>query len=516
MNKFLKQLLEYYNVTEEEYIQKLKDPNFEDIFSFSFFNVKASSELVKKHINESNKILIYGDYDCDGILATTILKKAFNNIKYPNVGYYIPRRSLDGYGITNENIKKFKEYGYKLIILVDNGITLVDQVDLIHELGIEVIICDHHELGEKLPNTPYIIHPYLSDKKYCICSGGFTAYVLAREIENLDDEYLFTLAGITIVSDMMEIIDYNKDAVKLALKFINQNKYRQVMLLAEDELIDETTISFKIVPKINSIGRIINDYSINNIVAYFLEEDNLKMNQLYRFIIATNENRRQLSDISNYQDKDYSSLNVIIDIFDVNEGIVGLIAARFQEKYQKPVFAFTTSMEDDSILKGSCRSKDGINILDIFAEAKEYIIKAGGHANAGGLSIYKKDFNAFKNKVEEFLKDSSFIESKKEKAILITANDINEENYRIIRTFAPFGVGNSEPIFRINDFPVASFDYSRDKKHIVTRISKKTSLIQFNFEQEILNKNYVTLEGKMKESFFKGFISFNFMINKIY
>lgn len=509
---FLNKLLNYYNITLDEYNLLRKKITLNDVpYISNFKNVEECKKLVDKCINTGEKILIYGDYDCDGVMAVSILKCAFNKINYDNVGYYIPSRYKDGYGLTLANAEKFHKLEYKLIICVDNGVSQFEAIDYCLKNEIDIIICDHHEiLNEKLLKVNTIIHPYFSNLKEA-CSGAYTSFILASSILGKFDEYLFSMATISIISDLMVLKNENRNIVKYGLEIINKNKYLQFLLLSKDTIIDENTISGQIAPKINSVGRLVEDLNVNLIAKFFISEDKNEIYKILNFIERINNERKEISskfDISKVNNEN----DIIIELFDVKEGIIGLLANKIMDEYKKPVLIFCKTNED-SVLKGSIRSKFDINVLELFKPVEKLLLTYGGHDYAGGLSVKMEDYDIFKQTLNNYIKGKHFKHEEKE-SINIGLNEITKENFLILKKFGPFGYGNEMPFFKVSGFKVNAFNYSRNKEHIITRLSNYSKIIAFNYDENILDHNKVDFIGKFKLEVYNGYENIDFMINE--
>ena len=250
MKTFLEKLLNYYKISHDDYELlikntsniSLKDPS-------SFLGIKNSVNRIKRAIKNNEKVIVYGDYDCDGICATSIMVKTFKLLNY-DVSYYIPSRYIDGYGLNITNVKKIAEKGYKLIICVDNGISANEAIEKAKEFGIDVIVVDHHEVPNVLPNAYSIIHPTVSKVSNIIASGSYMALFLSRALLNRYDDYLILLAGLSTISDLMELKDYNRDVVLLAIKNLNNYKYRTFLELINGSIFNEKTLAIEVAPKL--------------------------------------------------------------------------------------------------------------------------------------------------------------------------------------------------------------------------------------------------------------------------
>lgn len=515
MKTFLEKLLNYYKISHDDYELlikntsniSLKDPS-------SFLGIKNSVNRIKRAIKNNEKVIVYGDYDCDGICATSIMIKTFKMLNY-DVSYYIPSRYIDGYGLNITNVKKIAEKGYKLIICVDNGISANEAIEKAKEFGIDVIVVDHHEVPNVLPNAYSIIHPTVSKVSNIIASGSYMALFLSRALLNRYDDYLILLAGLSTISDLMELKDYNRDVVLLAIKNLNNYKYRTFLELINGSIFNEKTLAIEVAPKINAVGRMIEDTSVNKLVQYLISEDEKEIYDLSIWINEINEQRKTATKeaIENISDVEHSDSICILS--NVKEGLIGLLSNRLMNEYNVPSIVFTQDNKDTNILKGSIRSKEGFNVIDAFKHLKKYILNGGGHAQAGGLSIRKSDFISFTNDFKEYAKLHPFKEDIKKDYIEISLSDINIKNYEILRSFAPFGIGNNEPEFVIYNLPTKGLKFVSNGKHLMTPLSLTTKLLGFNMDEKNVKKNEtIDVFGTLNISEFRRMTSIEFRINK--
>lgn len=511
MKTFLERLLDYYNLNIDEYHALIKEVTLNDIPSFNVFkNIEETVSFLHKSIESNKKILIYGDYDCDGIMSTSIIYKMFQLVQY-KVGFYIPSREKDGYGLNISKIDFFKKLGYEIIICVDNGITLVNEINYLHENNMECIILDHHLFQDALPDTKYIIHPRLSSLPINT-SAGAVSFFFSIAFLNKIDPYLLTLGSISIISDLMPLKNYNRTLVKLGLKFLNQYKFLNIVSLldtAENE-ITESDISTSVAPKINAICRVLDDDSIFNIVRLFTSTDQNKISKYGRWVNQINEKRKEiLNDVlinnSNINLED----ETIVEIIDMKEGLASLIANKYLSKYDKPTFIL---VKNHDVYKGSARSKENFNLINCFSYIGDLLLTYGGHNCAGGFSLKIENFDRFKNKINKYARQCPQTIKEEKKCIDINLSEINFENYQIINTLRPFGHDFSKPIFKISNFKISSLNLSRDKKHIITKLSMNSSLIYFNFDEELFNNEFINFYGTFELNKFKNLISVQFKV----
>lgn len=515
MRNFLDKLLEYYGLDINQYNEIKKDIDVSLLPDISFFTYGINvSNILSAHIRNNDKIAIYGDYDCDGIMATSILAYSFKKIGFNNYSYFIPTREENGYGVNIDFAKDCETKNIKLIICVDNGINANDVVDFCNSHGIDIIIADHHEINSDLINTKNIIHPFYSKEPEIICSGGFTSYILSTIILNDTNPYALSLAGISIISDMMSLTGYNKNIVKLSLKYINQYKFKPLMYLIDYKFVDENVISTTLAPKINSVGRLINDERINNVVNLFTTGNSDEIVEMCDRINSINQERKDLVYSSSCDISEFKDDNCIVLALPVKEGLVGLFANKLLQNENKLCVVFSSQVHD-GIMKGSARSKNGISLVNLFKYCADLLVNSGGHCLAGGLAIKESNFEAFKERVISYTKEKEFISIEK-KVIKISPIEITYDNYETLRTFGPFGVGNIQPTFIVKDFPIRSFNFSKDGKHIITRITNDGKIVCFNYNKNaIIDKAIIDMEGTFSLNEYKGFFSTNFIVNKL-
>lgn len=514
---FLNKLLNYYKISEDEYqlltqpINKITLPD-----PFKLIGMRESIEIINSTINKKEKIVIYGDYDCDGVMATSILVKAFKMLNY-DVGFYIPSRYTDGYGLTKEKIKQFKDKNYSLIITVDNGITLFDEIKFANDLGMKVIITDHHTLTDKLPLAASIIHPVVSKLGDVVASGGVMSYFLAAALLGHQDDYLLALAAISTISDLMELKEYNRDIVRLALDHINNKQYLQLVLLNNNDIhFDENSLALKIAPKVNALGRILKNNKTNYLVNYFTTDDKNKIYEIYSFIESINETRKELTKecYSELLDLDKNAA-AIVAITNAKEGLIGLMAAKLVNEYDKPAIIFTYDENNPDQLKGSARSKKGFSIIKAFKSLEKYIIRSGGHSLAGGLIIKRENFNEFAKGFISLANEYCFIQDE-DHFIEISLNDISDENYEIIKKFSPFGQGFKEPLLKISNIKSSELKFMSQGKHISTPLSISSRLIGFNISKDdVTDFLFINIFGFIRKNNYKNYITIDFLINKI-
>ena len=392
MKDLFKRLLDYYQISESEY-RSLTMPVNEGNFylGHQFDQMDECVNVIKEAIANHKKIFIYGDYDADGIMSVSILVKMFNYLNYP-VSYHIPNRYLDGYGLTRKRCEEIVQNGYDLLITVDNGITAFEAIEYAKEHGLTVLVFDHHQPDINLPQADYILHPTVSHFGEVATSAGFVTMMFTYHYLGYLDQYLMTLAAISLVSDMMPLESYNRHLLRLAIQKYEKHGFYAIDLLKEKEPFNESGIGMKIAPKINAIGRLIDDDDyLSRTVEFFTSDDKELLLNYNNWINEVNNARKDITKEAVENSKDIDTSNAaIVAIIEQKEGIIGLIANNFVKKYNKPTIIFALD-QSGQFLKGSCRAPEGFNVVDTFNQMDDILEAAGGHAMAGGCTIKKEN-----------------------------------------------------------------------------------------------------------------------------
>ena len=516
MESLFNRLLAYYQISKEDYDLLTMDVNEENFaLGHTFEKMDECVALVKEAVKNNKKIFIYGDYDADGIMSVSILVKMFQMINYP-VSYRVPNRYTDGYGLTLKRSEEIVNNGYDLLITVDNGVTAFEGIEYAKNHGLDVLIFDHHQPSEVLPNANYILHPEVSRFGETATSAGFVTFMFAKSYLGYFDYYLATLASISLVSDMMPLVSYNRNLLRLMIKEYDNHPVMAVDLLKEKEPFNEMTIGMRIAPKINAIGRLIDDDNyLSRTVEFFVSKDEKLLLNYNEWINEINNERKELTKeaVENSKDIDVTA-PAIVGVINQKEGIIGLIANNFVKKYHKPTIIFALDQSGD-IYKGSCRSPEGFNVVDAFSSLSDLLEAHGGHAMAGGCSVKKENLEAFKKGFIDLAKD--FKASKEEtKSITLYINEITFENYELISSFSPFGECWPSPHFILPRIRVASLMYSRDGQHVLTSIGNSARLTGFYFSKDNLSQyQYIDMVGTLRLSTYYNKTNVEFLINEI-
>lgn len=436
----------------EEFLS-MSTSSFSNPFILSGMKEVVDRIMLAKECN--HRVVIYGDYDADGICATYILVKSLQKLGIKIVQPYIPNRS-DGYGLNKRSIDEINEsISPNLIITCDLGISCKNEIDYILSLGIDVLVSDHHELPKELPNCP-CINPKFDIGKYpCtdLCGAGVAFKISQALLPNDYMDYI-EYACIATVADSVKLQKENRAIVKFGLKKLNNNPDNSLKILIEScgirGEITSSTIAFIIAPRINASGRMgIAIRSLNML----LSKDKYGTKKLVDEINADNLLRQKSCDEifkDCYTKFSKDSNNYACILFDEKwtTGLLGIVASKMTEEFYRPAILF--SPLDEEQLRGSGRSIDGINLYEMLSTMTDLFVTFGGHSQACGLTIKRSNFNEFKRRVEAYLKTKVSINSFIPKVFYDINTNSTKLNYDIIKELSvlePYGVGNPKPYF---------------------------------------------------------------------
>ncbi len=471
LDKLTLQLLFNRNIIEKDEIESFLNPDFtEDSFDpFLFKDMEKAVDLIISHIKSQNNIVIYGDYDADGVTSSSLLFNTINSLR-GRVDVYIPDRKAEGYGINKSAIDSIIADGAKIMISVDCGIRSKEEVAYAREKGLDVIITDHHLAGDDIDDLPncLIINPKTPGETYPFkkLAGVGVSFKLSQALisrAKIDDELKdrllergMDLLAIGTVADCVELVGENRSLLVKGLDVLSSTKrvgVEELMNTAkinQDKKIETWNIGFQIAPRLNAAGRMkhanvayelltTEDREVAKKLSLELNERNGERQAITEEIINYIENNL------NHEDSILVALSPENEIWE--EGVVGLVSGRITEKYYKPSLVITRTEEG---FKGSGRSIDELNILDLLEKCSDTIEKYGGHAKACGFSIAHDKIDDFIKRVKE--------EAKKELAGLelfpkitveakLDLSEIDEDLIKRIQKFAPFGEANPTPLF---------------------------------------------------------------------
>ncbi len=451
---------------------------------------KATSRVIKA-LTTNQKITIYGDYDVDGTCASSLMYLFLKRLG-GNVDVHIPKRLTEGYGLSVEGIDQIYSQKTDLIISVDCGITAISEVDYANTLGIDIIICDHHQPKEEIPRAYAVLDPLKPGDNYPFkyLSGAGVAFKLARAVADKFGKKEIVLDYVDLVAlastaDIVPLIDENRILVRKGLEMINTNPRPGIKALLQAAKLDFGNLSsnqivFSIAPRINAVGRL-GDAQIA--VDLFTCETVEEANKLAKFLEEKNIERRKIDEITysfalekaeEFVDFE-TDKGIVLHSDDWHPGVIGIVASRLVEKYYRPSVMLTTI---DGVAKGSARSIKGFNIYSALEECNDLLIQFGGHEAAAGLEISLDKIDEFRIKFNSIL-DKRMTENDIIPEIEIDSelhfSEITNKFLRILEQFAPFGPKNSRPVFFAKDVKFNGKPRIVGTNHVIGVLSQKAS-----------------------------------------
>ncbi len=488
----LLQLLFNRNLKDQGAIDEFFNPDYQtDIHDpFLMLGMKEAVKRVGQAIKKKQKVAIFGDYDCDGVCGAVILKTILEALNVDlGGGIYIPDRKVEGYGLNMEAVKKLGEKKVNLILTVDCGISDIEEIKLANKLGIDVIIVDHHRVGKSLPAAKVIIDPWQEGEKYKFkeLAGAGVAFKLAQALQQAQsklnpaikipegwEKWLLDLVALATVADGMPLIGENRTLVRYGLIVLAQTRrigLQELMKVARlspifeaEKLktnLDTYSLGFILAPRLNAAGRmdhaslalrllLAETQEEAKIMAEKINEHNRQRQKLTDEITAEIESR-----IKNYLDDKNQPMIVEIDE-NWSAGVVGLVAGKICDRHNRPTIIFK---KEKDISRGSARSIDGFNIVEAIIQCAPLLKEFGGHPGAAGVALENKNFQAFKEKINqiarEALKDKD-LAPKIEIDAELSAAQVNWELFDALEKLEPFGRGNEPPTFLLQGLKVSN------------------------------------------------------------
>ena len=505
VSNLLAKILINRNLIEENKINVFLNPTRKDFHDpYLMPDMEKAVNRITKAIENKEKIVIYGDYDVDGITSITVLKK-FLLDRNAIVTEYIPNRLNEGYGLNKEAVKKIVDAGNELMITVDCGISAIEEIDYANSLGIETIVTDHHEVGEILPNAIAVVDAKRKDSVYPFnqLAGVGVVFKLIQAIGqklNLEEkEYLkyLDLVCIGTISDIVPLVDENRVIAKLGLKLVEITKNIGLKTLLEVsgyKTTDSTTISFGIAPRINACGRMGHATEALNL---FLTEDKNEAQKIAKELNEYNKERqdteKKIFDEAVVEiEKEKSDKNVIVlGKADWHHGVIGIVASKVTEMYFKP--SILICFEEDGIGKGSGRSIPGFDLYEALSKCSSNIDRFGGHSMAIGITVAKENFEKFKKDFEEYAQNSNIsdiipiINIDEE----VNSKDISVRAVAELSMLEPFGEANKMPLFLYRNLKINSIRALSEGKHIKLTLKDDNFIIDaIGFNMGHLTEEY--------------------------
>lgn len=518
---FLHELLNYYHLTIKDLDAKKASGSFLSLKNpFDLPDFKKVIERINQAIAKKEKVVLYGDYDVDGLTSVAILKLALEE-KGLNTAFFIPSRYKEGYGLNIDRVNEMADKGYQLIICLDNGITAFEAIKQAKNRHMDVIVIDHHENKETIPECDCYFHQTLSNFLDYNCSAASLSFFIASYLLSRYDAYYATLAGIAVFSDVMPLVGNNLILAKMMLKFVNKYHYANLSYLLGNGKISYEDVSFRLISPLNAVGRVMKDsLSTNNACRFLLEKNNLEIiKRLGSKIVSANTFKKELvKTVKFVSDKTMESDHCITLVVGDYFGLAGLFANQVMNEKNIPVAVFAKGNEEGTLI-GSIRAPEKY-VVDIMLSKYPYLfISGGGHKQAFGCTIKEKDYLLFCTMfASECAKQALENKDEEKPYISLTLEDLNEINYSILEDFMPFGNGFEAPYFQISVEKARFNVFGTNKDTLIAKSDdKKGKVVIFKADSHLLDDKdgYLEVYGSMSKETFNGFDTISIVSKKV-
>lgn len=524
-------LLSLRGIDSFEKAKKFFRPGIDDLYDpFLMKDMKKATQRLCHAIRGGETVLVYGDYDVDGTTATSIVYTFLKSFGI-RVEYYIPHRFKEGYGINPDGINHAKEIGADLVVSVDCGITAIEEANYARRHGIDLIICDHHNVGEEIPDAVAVLDPKRPDCNYPFdgLSGAGVGFKLIQgTIEELGlsgtlaYKYL-DLVAVSIASDIVPIVDENRILMREGLSMLNSNPrigLKELLKLINVEVgtITTSSIVFSIGPRINAAGRM-GDATIA--VELMISENETEASRHARELEATNKRRRTTDTRTMDEAVDKLETNFDVDKIssmvlhdpDWHLGVIGIVASRLVDAYYRPAIMLSTV---EGKIKGSARSIKGFNMYEALKKCEDLLEQFGGHEFAAGLTMDESNLEEFRQRIDQiacqYLKENDFLPE-----IMIDGDldlqQVDKRFWKLLSQFEPFGPGNLRPVFVSKDVCIEGVPTIVGNGHLKMKVSQGESAvfdaIGFNMHQYMpqlidCSENKIDVAYVLEENYWNG------------
>ncbi|QHF54951.1 MULTISPECIES: single-stranded-DNA-specific exonuclease RecJ [Streptococcus] len=459
-------------------------PSLDDLHDpYLLHDMDKAVDRIRRAIEDYEQILIYGDYDADGMTATSILKEVLEELG-AEVQVYLPNRFTDGYGPNLSVYKYFiEQQGVSLIVTVDNGVAGHEAIAYAQEKGVDVVVTDHHSLQETLPNAYAIIHPEHPDGSYPFkqLAGCGVAFKLACALLETVHADLLDLVAIGTIADMVSLTDENRVMVKYGLSLLRQTErvgLQELIKIAGIDVasLDEETVGFQLAPRLNALGRLDDPNPAVELLTGFDEE------QAYEIALLIDSKNTERKDVVQaIYDEARTMIRSdrpvqVLAREGWNPGVLGIVAGRLLEELQQPVIVL--SIEADKA-KGSARSTEAIDIFQALKDHQDLFLAFGGHAGAAGMTLEVDKLGVLSETLATYIRENSLDQPSKSPLVLDEELDLEELTMETLKSFgklAPYGMDNKKPVFYLKEFQVESArTMGQNNAHLKLRVTKGTA-----------------------------------------
>ena len=492
----------------------------------TFKDMDRATKRIVQAINNREKITIIGDYDVDGVTATTLMKLFFDEIEY-DIEWIIPNRFNDGYGLSANIIPRIT--GTDLAITVDNGISAIYAAQLCKKEGIDLIITDHHLLAPQIPEAYAIIDQKQEDCSFPyeeVCGAQIAWYLIASLKNALNIkinmiEYM-ELTAVAIIADMMPLQHINRAMVIAGMQSLSKSKKPAIRAYFEHTQKNQLTsedIAFFLAPILNSAGRMEDaSHSVNFLTSKNIYDARVRLNRLIDFNTLRKATEQDITQKAIEQVK-HNDKVIIVSGQEWHEGVVGIVAARVARIYEKPCIVLTET--DEGVLKGSGRSFGECDLFNIVNGCREYLEKFGGHKAAIGLSLQKDNLKHFKEEVEKNFNENLYTNELLDSEITgkLHFSEINFNLIELIKKFEPYGQGNPKPKFISNNIKILKVEsMGKEAEHLrFTFLQEGITMAAVQFKSRDIYEvgSIVNIIYTVNENHFRGNVTLQLIIEKV-
>jgi len=480
-------LLLQRGIKDESSLKKFLEPSLEDLHDpYLLHDMDKAVDRIRQAIEQGELILVYGDYDADGMTSASIVKESLEQLGAECL-VYLPNRFTDGYG-PNASVYKYfiGQQGVSLIVTVDNGVAGHEAIDLAQSMGVDVIVTDHHSMPEVLPDAYAIVHPEHPEADYPFkqLAGCGVAFKLACALLEEVQVELLDLVAIGTIADMVSLTDENRIMVQYGLEVLRNTQRIGLQELFEiagisSSDITEETVGFQLAPRLNALGRLDDPNPAIDLLTGFDDEE---VHEIALMIQEKNEERKEIVQAIYDEAKNMVDPSKSVQVLSKegwNPGVLGIVAGRLLEELGQTVIVLNI---EDGRAKGSARSIEAVDIFEALDPHRALFIAFGGHAGAAGMTLEAAQLDALSEILETYVKDKGIDAKGKSKLYLDEELDLESLSLDAVKSFeklAPFGMDNQKPVFYIRDFQVENArSMGAGDSHLKLKISKGTA----NFE----------------------------------
>ena len=489
-------------------------------------DMEKAVERVNKALEDGERITVFGDYDCDGVTSTALLYSYLSS-RGANVDFYIPDRSGEGYGMNPGAIDILKSRGTNVIITVDNGISAVEEIAYAKALGIDVVVTDHHRVGDVLPDAVAVVDPHREDS-LCEFSDWAGVGVAFKFVSALDEsegyellEQYGDIIALGTVADIVSLKGENRIIVRSGIAFMNAaledgtlRKGLKALLEASGSLnvLDSSSVAYRIAPRVNAAGRM---GSAERALKLLLTEDEIEAKEIAEEVSNANAQRQAtegeitacaIEYIENAPEIKHKRV-IVVEGDDWHQGVIGIVASRLVEKYGKPCIVIS---KNGDVAKGSGRSIDGFSLYDALSYCGDILVQYGGHVLAAGLTVDSNKIGAFREKINEYALNSEAAVPTLKIDCKLNPSSINIDMLSSLQILEPYGAENPQPLFGLYNMEITALQPVGAGKHLRITVKRKTGIvtvIMFSVTLEEFPYNVgdtVDLAVRLSENEFQG------------